>query len=106
MFNINNSCCLHVCPGLVNPGGSFSTIIGGSLILMHLSRFNLFGYVQASKRDLDIQPHEESPMDLDTYLQDFKKSDEWEIIANESIRAPSPREWGELLVFSRRTALR
>ena len=45
-------------------------------------------------------------MDLDTYLQDFKRSDEWEIVANESMRVPSPRELGELLVFSRRTALR
>ena len=45
-------------------------------------------------------------MDLDTYLSDFRQSDEWEIRANESIRVRSPRELGELLMFSRRTTLR
>ena len=37
---------------------------------------------------------------------DFKESDQWAITKNESMRLRSPRDAGELLMFSRRVTLR
>ena len=36
----------------------------------------------------------------------FQTADEWEIVENVTIRVRTPRELGELLVFSRRVTLR
>ena len=36
----------------------------------------------------------------------LQKADEWEIVSNETVRVRTPRDLGELLVFSRRTTLR
>ncbi len=77
----------------------------GPLKCLNSTRINLLP-LQATSHDLDIQPYRKAPMDLDTYLSDFKRSDEWEIVANESKRIATPREEGEMLVFSRRTTLR
>ncbi len=67
--------------------------------------------LQNPSDELDIQPYSSSAsgnvsFNLNTYLSDFKLADEWEIISNESVRVESPRELGEYLMFSRRTALR
>ncbi len=59
---------------------------------------------------MDLQPYQTSAgstsFDLDTYLSDFKKADEWEIINNFSKRVRRPIEEGEKLMFSRKVTLR
>ena len=87
----------------VNPLWSADTI---QYLLLKTFNVDLFTIFKATSNDLDIKPYEKSPMDLDTYLSDFQRSDEWQILANETIRVATPRELGELLVFSRRTTLR
>jgi len=57
-------------------------------------------------RTYKLKSGDEVGFDLDTYLSDFKKADEWEVVKNESIRCNSPREHGEMLMFSSRATLR
>lgn len=55
---------------------------------------------------LDISPFPSSPWDMETYLESFKESQEWEVMHNSTARFVNSRDVGVLLKFSRRVALR
>ena len=52
---------------------------------------------------LDVYP---PGLDLETQLSGFRESDEWEVVANNSVVIHIPRDEGEQLVFSRRRSIR
>lgn len=55
---------------------------------------------------VDLQPYYKSPMDITTFLDEYKQSTEWEILINDTERVPRPVDEGVTLMYSNRVSLR
>lgn len=55
---------------------------------------------------VDLLVYYHDPMDISTFLGEYKESAEWEIMANESARVRRPADEGVMLMYSRRVSLK
>ena len=65
-----------------------------------------FQSISSPSWSLNLTASEKSPLDLDTYLSSYRFSQEWDIVSNTSERLDKPRDVGQILMYSRRLALR